>query len=228
MSFAAIIPAAGRGKRLGSPVPKQYLKVGGVPLLVRTARALLDAYPFKEIVIAADPARIKTARSIIKKYQLSRTRVVAGGATRAISVLNGLRALSAGARFVAVHDAARPLISKDVVRRTVAAAKKSGGAVCGVPVTSTMKKVAETGGRILGTVDRRGLYLAQTPQVFRKDLLLSRYKRLGKKAFLATDEASLFDGTAVRVIMVLGDERNIKVTTQKDLERVKGYFRRSF
>ena len=228
MSFAAIVPAAGQGKRLGPGVPKQYLKIQGVPLLARTVRALLHAYPFKQIVIAADPARLESARSIVRRYRLRHTQVVAGGATRAASVLNGLKALTASARFVAVHDAARPLISKEVVRRTLAAAKRSGGAVCGVPVSSTMKKVAEAGGKILGTVDRRGLYLAQTPQIFRKDLLLQRYKQLGKKALLATDEASLFDGTAVRVRMVRGDERNIKVTTKQDLEWVKSYLKRSF
>jgi len=225
VSFAAIIPAAGQGKRLGSRVPKQYLKVLGVPLLVRTLRALLSAYPFKEVVVVVDLAQHQNARALVRRYRIPRTRVVTGQATRAGSVLNGLKALTTSARFVVVHDAARPLVSKEVVRRTLAAAKTGGAALCGIPVSSTVKNISSDGNHVLGTADRRQLYLAQTPQAFRKDLLLGRYKALGKKATLATDEAALFDGTSTRVRMVEGHARNIKVTTKEDLEMVKVYLR---
>lgn len=225
MSFAVIVPAAGQGRRLGSRVPKQFLKVFGVPLLVRTLRALLGAYPFKEVVVVVDPAWQQRARELIRRYRVPRTRVVTGQATRAGSVLNGLKVLTDSIRFVAVHDAARPLVSKQVVRRTLAAAAAGGAALCGIPVSSTVKSVSSAGNRVLGTADRRQMYLAQTPQAFRKDLLLGRYEALGKKAVLATDEAALFDGTSTRVRMVEGHARNIKVTTKEDLELVKTYLR---
>ena len=192
-----------------------------MPLLVHTLRALMHAHPFDEIVLVVHSSQLERARKLMSEHRLSQVRVVPGGATRAASVRNGVLALSAGIRLVAIHDAARPLVSREVVRRTLTAADRGGAAICGVPVSSTVKRVAPRGRNILTTVDRRGLFLAQTPQVFRKDLLLRRYQALGKKALLATDEAALFDGTRVRVRLVLGDEKNLKVTTKQDLELIR-------
>ena len=225
MNIAAIVPAAGRGRRLGSRVPKQYLRVLGIPLLVRTVRSLLRAYPFREVVVVVDAEKLERARAIMKRYRIPRTVVVTGRSTRAGSVLNGLKATTAAVRFVAVHDAARPLVSREVIRRTLQAARRGGAAICGMPVSSTVKNVSPAGNRVAGTADRRRLYLAQTPQVFRKDLLLGRYKVLGKKALACTDEAALFDGTRVPVCLVQGEARNFKVTTKEDLELMKVYLR---
>jgi 2-C-methyl-D-erythritol 4-phosphate cytidylyltransferase len=224
---AAVVPAAGKGARLGGHMPKAFLKILGKPLFVHTLRALMGAYPFREIVLVVHASQIRRGRELLRRYGLSKVRVVSGGATRAASVKKGLLELSPGVRLVAVHDAARPSVPKEVVRRTLAAAYRGGAAICGIPVSSTVKRVAPRGKYILSTVDRQRLFLAQTPQVFRKNLLLRRYDALKKKAFLATDEAALFDGTRVRVRLVMGDEKNFKVTTKQDLALMKHYFKQA-
>ncbi len=222
---AAVVPAAGSGVRLGSKIPKAFLSVLGIPLFVHTLRALMRAYPFGEIVLVVQEAQLERGRRLLRQHGMRNVRVVRGGATRAVSVKNGVLALSPGVRLVAVHDAARPLVPREVVRRTLSAANRGGAAICGIPVSSTVKRAVPVRKSILETVDRQGLFLAQTPQVFRKDLLLRRYEVLGKKAFLATDEAALFDGTRVRVRLVKGNEINFKVTTRQDLELMKHYFK---
>lgn len=222
---AAVVPAAGSGKRLGARVPKAFVPVFGIPLFVHTLRALFKAYPFVQTVLVVGNSRVKTAESAVRRLGLGRVQVVRGGATRAESVRRGLLALDRKVSLVAVHDAARPLVSAGVVRRTLAAAARSGAAICALPVSSTVKRVNTDSMTVLGTEDRGRLYLAQTPQVFDKALLLSRYRHLGKKARHATDEAALFDGSSVRVRVVDGDEMNLKVTTPNDLQRFKSLVR---
>ncbi len=221
MSVYAVVPAAGHGKRLGAKLPKAYVPVLGTPLFIHTLRALKKAYPFREIILVVDISRIMQARKELVRHGLGRVWLTLGGATRAESVRNGLSIVPPGKHLVAVHDAARPLVSRAVVRRTVSAAKKGAGAICAVPVSSTVKKIDLKRKTIRGTEDRSRLALAQTPQVFSRTLLLSRYKTLGAKALKATDEAALFDGTRLKVRVVEGDERNLKITTQNDLESLK-------
>ena len=235
MSVYAVVPAAGKGKRLGTKIPKTNLPVMGKPLFIHTLRALKKAYPFREIVLVVDIFRIAQARNELVRHGLGSVWLTSGGATRAESVRNGLSILPAGKHLVTVHDAARPLVSREVVRRTVAAAKKGpstgsgrcAGAICAVPISSTVKRIDLKKGTLRGTEDRRELVLAQTPQVFDRTLLLARYEALGAKAFEATDEAALFDGTKQRVRVVEGDERNLKVTTKNDLESLKKSLRNS-
>jgi len=217
----AVVPAAGKGKRLGSKTPKIYLPVFGKPLFIHTLQALKKAYSFRRMVLVVDARRLGMARKELVRHGLSGVWLTTGGATRAESVRNGLLALGSGQGLVAVHDAARPLVSRDVVRRTVESAKKAGGAICAIPISSTVKRLDPRTGNLRGTEDRSRLALAQTPQVFKLSLLLSRYQALGKKAFRATDEAALFDGTRLRVRVVAGDEKNLKVTTKNDLESLQ-------
>ena len=150
-------------------------------------------------------------------------RVVEGGRTRAESVRNGVLSVSENCQWVLVHDAARPLVDKNLIRRLIHSAKKTGAAILAAPVTSTVKRVDTRHKTILGTEDRGSLVLAQTPQIFKKDLLMRRYQALGPKALLATDEAALFDGSGIKVNIVHGDERNVKITTSQDLELFKFY-----
>jgi 2-C-methyl-D-erythritol 4-phosphate cytidylyltransferase len=140
-------------------------------------------------------------------------------------VRRGLRALSKDSEWVLVHDAARPLVSRAVVRRTLKAARSSGVALCALPVTATVKRLYSERPVVRGTEDRRVFYLAQTPQVFRRSLLLSRYRALGRRALSATDEAALFDRSRVRVRVAAGETRNIKVTTREDLKLIKFYLK---
>ena len=219
----AIVPAAGRGKRLGGKIPKAFVRIAGAPLFIHTLRALLRAYPFSEAILVTDASYLARARKLLRDYRLKKVRAVAGGATRAASVKNGLLALSPSVRTAAVHDAARPMVPASVVRRTVAAGRKNGGAICALPVSSTVKRLFGRRPIVRGTENRDELVLAQTPQVFDKAMLLARYRTLGARAMGATDEAALFDGTRVRVRVVEGAERNFKITTKKDLELFKHF-----
>ncbi|HTL70330.1 MAG TPA: 2-C-methyl-D-erythritol 4-phosphate cytidylyltransferase [Candidatus Eisenbacteria bacterium] len=225
MKIAAIVPAAGRGARLRSRVPKPFVRLLGKPLLVHTLENLSAAFPFAEILVAVDPSKMAAARRLLGGRRLrAPVRVVAGGRTRAESVRNAVSQASAGCDWVLIHDAARPFVSAALVRSVVRAARGSGAALCALPVTSTVKR-AGPGLTVRATEDRRTLYLAQTPQVFRKTLLADRFRAAGAAASGATDEAALFDGSKVRVRLVPGESRNIKITTPEDLE-LFGYYSR--
>ena len=224
--MAAIVPAAGRGRRFKTKLSKILYRLQGRPLLIHTLSNLKRSYPFKEIIVLTQKNEIPRMRALLGRYGLRRVRVEEGGASRADSVKRGVEAIKSGVEWVLVHDAARPFVSKGVVQRTLAAAKASGAALCAVPATATVKRVGVRDGIVSGTEDRRTLWLAQTPQVFRKRLLLERYKKLGKKALAATDEAALFDGSRTRVRVVEGEMKNIKVTTEEDLGLLEFYLKK--
>ena len=226
MKVAAIVPAAGLGKRLHSKSPKAFALLGGKPLLVQTLKRLLACYPFSEIVVATPPKKIEETQKLIRTYRLrGKIKVVGGGSTRADSVFNALLAVTPGSDWVLVHDAARPLVGRDLILRLLGAAKKMGAALCALPVTATVKRVNPKTLWVLRTEDRRQLYLAQTPQIFKHKLLLARYRKLGNKASSATDEAALFDGSKTRVQLVLGDPTNLKITTPFDLKLAESYLK---
>lgn len=223
MKVVAIVPAAGIGKRLKARTPKAFLRVSGKPLLAHTLNNLSRSYAFSELIVAADEKRVRKIRQLLRNRPPEVWKVVPGGKTRAESVWNALKAVSGNCDWVLVHDAARPLVSKPLVRRVLQAAKKTGAAICGLSVGATVKRMDSGTGMIRGTEDREMLWLAQTPQVFRRDLLVSRYRKLGRRAFMKTDEAALFDGTGVKVRMVSGDPRNIKITVPADLKLLEFY-----
>lgn len=223
LKVAALIPAAGRGKRLGLKRPKVFLSVNGKPMLVHTLERLIGAFPFVETVVAVDAASVKSTNAILKRHGLSRVRVVRGGRTRSESVKRALGALNAGADWVLVHDAARPLVSRAVVRRTIEAALKTGAAICAVPATATVKRIDPRTMTVTGTERRETLVFAQTPQVFLKTLIQTRYRALGARALGCTDDAALFDGSRTRVRVTPGEVSNIKVTMPGDLKLFRRY-----
>ena len=223
MNVAAIVAAAGAGKRLKAGKPKPFIRVMGKPLLAHTLSHLERSFRFSEILVAVHPRRIREAEALARRYSLENVRFVAGGKTRAQSVRSAVLASSPESRWVLIHDAARPMVRGALVRGLLRAAGKTGAAICAIPATATVKKVDVRRGIALSTEDRRSLWLAQTPQVFKKALLLDRYEKLGEKASRCTDEAALFDGSSVKVRVVLGDPSNIKVTTPEDLEWFKVY-----
>lgn len=213
---AAIVPAGGSGTRLGSRRPKQYLTVGGIPLLVRTVRVLARARSVASVVVAAPRPLVEATRALLRRHRLPRSvMVVAGGATRQESVRAGLEALPPGPRFVLVHDAVRPFIEAALVERVLAAARRWGAAACGLPVTETVKRVR--GDMIEATVDREGLWLVQTPQGFRRDLLREAHDGARRDGFAGTDDAVLVERMGRRVAMVPGLPHNLKITTRADL-----------
>ena len=223
--MTAIIPAAGLGRRLAAGKPKAFFRIRGKPLLVYTLANLAKAYPFREMIVAAHPAHVGKMRRLLTASGFGRARVVSGGTTRAASVLKALHAVDRESRWVLIHDAARPLVALSCVKNVLSAAYKTGAALCALPVTSTVKRSDGRASHAVGTEDRHRLFLAQTPQVFRKDLLLQRYGKLGNKALRATDEAALFDGTAVKVRLVIGEAKNIKITTREDVELFEIYLK---
>ena len=226
MKIAVIIPAAGQGKRLKTGKPKPLVLVSGRPLLAHTLLNLKRSFLFHEIIVVAATDQIGNFKNLLNRYRFSGVRVVAGGRTRAESVRNGLENVSGSCEWILVHDAARPLVNRSLIRRLIQAAKGSGAAVAAMPVTSTVKRIDAKHKIIMNTEDRESLYLAQTPQIFKKTLLRDRYKTLGPKAFLATDEASLFDDSEIKVKIVPGDERNIKITTPEDMKLLKFYLKK--
>ncbi len=223
MKVAAVVPAAGRGKRFQSKTPKLFVCLHGKPLLIHTLQQLERSFDFQEVLVLVGCGDLKKVEKMLKRHGLSRMRLVVGGVTRADSVRRGLENVSESCDWVLVHDGARPFVDKTLVLGTISAAKTTGAALCALPVTATVKRVDIKRGTVLSTEDRRLLYLAQTPQVFRRDLLLERYRVLKKKALKATDEAALFDGSGILVRVVAGHAKNIKITTIDDLELFKHY-----
>ena len=227
MHVAAIIAAGGRGLRMGRALPKQYLTVGGQTILERSLAAFDRHQQVQELIVVVPPEALDSAE-FVKPATSKPVRFVAGGARRQDSVANGVDALSAEAQVVLVHDAARPCVSADLISRTIAAAASAGAAIAAVPVHDTVKQVRIDGGVgfIEKTLPRETLFLAQTPQAFRRDVL-DAVVAMGREASDATDEASLAERAGYRVQVVPGDPDNLKITTEADLARVEGIVRQA-
>ncbi len=214
----AIIVAAGSGNRFGGETPKQFLEVAGKPLLIHTLARFEECAAIDAVVLVLSAERVSDFAGIAKQFALTKLKaIVAGGATRAESVRNGLRAVGDDCNVVAVHDGARPLVTADEISATVRAAEEFGAACLTAAVTDTIKEVSDGG--ILRTVDRARLRRALTPQAFRLELLTRAYEHrdLGDAA---TDECYLVEKLGVAIRIVDGNARNIKVTTPDDLKFV--------
>src|SRR5579862_2561134 len=215
MSVWAILVAAGRGERLGLDQPKAFAKLGDDPLLAEPLRRLDESEWINRIVIVAPPEWEEP--SILLAEELACSKVhscVAGGATRSESVRAGLAEVAADALVVLVHDAARPLVSDEVIGRVLAPlAEGWDGAVPGLPISDTLKRVGDDGA-VLETVERGALYAVQTPQAFLADVL--RRAADGE----ATDCAGLVQAAGGRIKVVEGDPRLLKVTTADDLAKI--------
>ncbi|MHB8772134.1 MAG: 2-C-methyl-D-erythritol 4-phosphate cytidylyltransferase [Syntrophales bacterium] len=220
MKTLAIVPAGGAGRRMGAAVPKQFLPLAGIPVLVRTLAALQYSSFIDEILVAVPAADIAQVRGdIVAAYGLTKvTTVLAGGAERQDSVGNALRQVPDEIGIVLVHDAVRPFVTPEVIARVVAAAQEHGAAAAGVPVRDTVKRAGEAD-RVVTTVAREGLWLAQTPQAFHRQVILAAYAQAGREGFVGTDDAALVERMGGAVRMVPGDHDNIKITTPEDLAR---------
>jgi 2-C-methyl-D-erythritol 4-phosphate cytidylyltransferase len=206
VSLHLLVPAAGDGTRLGSPLPKALVPLGGRPLLAVTL-SIFDGIPFHRGVVTAPASR----REAVERAAHRRFPVIAGGATRAESVAIGVAYLDPGPRdFVVIHDAARPFVSREEVERVIAAAEETGAAIAVIPVADTLKRW--DGSRILGTVDRDEITAAATPQVFRGDVL-----RRALGAPPATDEAARCEALGIAVAAVPVSRLAFKITYPEDL-----------
>lgn len=215
MHVGIIIPAAGVGRRMGSDLPKQYLELGGKPLIFQTLQRFRG---FAQVKVVVEAARVEDFQSeILQSYDFPATwEVVAGGEARQDSVRNGFLALDPATELVVVHDGVRPLISAELIEAVIAEGARSQAALVAVPVKDTIKEVTRNG-KIVQTVDRSKLWRAQTPQVFSYALFARAQEAALKDGFTGTDEASLIERLGVEVSIVPGDERNLKITTPEDL-----------
>ncbi|MGI8786771.1 MAG: 2-C-methyl-D-erythritol 4-phosphate cytidylyltransferase [Pyrinomonadaceae bacterium] len=212
---AAIIVAAGSGKRFGADVPKQFLEILGKPLIVHTLEKFESCLLVDEIILVLPFEEIKNFQTAVEKYNLRKlVKIIAGGATRAESVLNGMNSIDEDkTEIIAVHDGARPLVSTEEISRTIKRARETGAACLVAAVTDTIKKVAD--GKIKGTIDRAKLRRALTPQAFRYEIL----KRAFEAADLsetATDECFLVEKLGCEISVVEGSAENFKITTPED------------
>jgi len=216
---SAIIAAGGRGQRFGGESPKQLLLLGGEPILKRSVDAYRSCDLVSDLVVALPVELVQTPPPYLIGASKPLT-VVEGGARRRDSVANAFARVSKRTDVVVIHDAARPLVSDAVIRRTVNAAAESGAAIAAVRAHDTVKR-ARADGAITATLPREEIYLAQTPQAFRVDVLRAALAQAGE----ATDEAALAEQAGHVVRVVDGDPRNLKITTPDDLataERLLG------
>ena len=213
----AVVPAGGAGTRMGGGQPKQYRALAGAPILAHTLRALLRSSLIAGAVIAVPFERIAATRRVLLRHGIDRVLdVVAGGAERQESVWNGVQAVPEGVEWIVVHDAVRPFVTRELVDRLLRAARRWGAATCGVPVRDSVKRVSEE--TVESTIDRAGLWLVQTPQAFRRDLLWEAHDKARRDGFTGTDDAVLVERLGARVAMVPGLPRNLKITTPDDLD----------
>ena len=222
MRTGAILLCAGRGERLGADVPKAFVPLAGRPLFSWSLAALQSCAEVKEIVVVGP---VRTARELLSACGASFDRIgafVEGGAERQQSVARGLGALSPDCDLVAVHDAARALVTPDVIGRAIAAALAHGAAIAAVPLADTLKAVE--GDRIVATPAREGQWRAQTPQVFRRDWLEAAHAA-AKRA--ATDDAALVEAMGHEVRVAGGDALNFKITTPADLALAEAWLEKT-
>lgn len=214
------MPAAGRGRRLGAPVNKTFLELDGVPVLAHTLKALQSAETvgIQRIIVALGPNDFELYYEKISPHlrPVPEVSLVLGGDDRQGSVKNALDQVDPEAELVLVHDGARPLVSLALIKRCIDVAQEQGNAVAAIPVADTVKMVDETG-RVIETPPRDKLWRVQTPQVFRREILVAAHEHALNTGYLGTDDASLVERIGEPVYVVMGDERNFKITTPADL-----------
>jgi 2-C-methyl-D-erythritol 4-phosphate cytidylyltransferase len=216
----AIIVAAGSGTRFGTETPKQFIEICGKPLLLHTLERFENCPIIDEIILVLSVEFVENfhAKNISKLKK-----IVAGGKTRAESVLNGLKSVNPKTEIVAVHDGARPLVSSVEITQVIEKAKEKGSACLVAKVTDTIKEISNTG-EILQTIDRTKLRRALTPQAFKIEILKRAFAE-NEVGEIATDESYLVENLGVKVSIVEGSSKNIKVTTQEDLNFVEQFLK---
>jgi 2-C-methyl-D-erythritol 4-phosphate cytidylyltransferase len=225
MKVTVILPAAGLGTRMGRAVPekagtsrKQFMLLDGSPILLHTIRKFASTLAVSEIVVALRPEDMEWVRELLRVEKFGKpVRLVEGGDSRQESVEHALATLDAGTELVAVHDAVRPFIEHNVLEKVFAEAEECGAAIVGIVPVDTVKQVHRN--KIRQTIPRERLILAQTPQVFRFDLLKGAFAKAREDGFAGTDESSLVERLdQVEVSVVPGSDRNLKITKPSDMD----------
>jgi 2-C-methyl-D-erythritol 4-phosphate cytidylyltransferase len=215
---AAVIPAAGEGRRMATPVEKQFLPLRGLPILSHTVKVFQSCLDIQAIVLVVPEPRTQWVwEEVVRKNEFGKVMaVVPGGTTRQESVRRGLDVLGEGWEVVVIHDGARPLVLPETVSLVVEGARRHGACVVAIPVRDTIKEVDDQG-FVTRTVPRQGLWSVQTPQGFRQRIITEAHLLAEKDGFEATDDASLVERMGLKVKVVMGSQENLKITTPEDL-----------
>lgn len=210
-----IIAAAGSGNRMGSGIPKQFLEIEGKPVLVKTALAFSQNQYIDGFFVVTGKEYMDRSKELlqdINKYM----GVTSGGAERQDSIYNGLKLLPEDIDYVLVHDGARPFVTQNIINKVVEKAVEEGAAVAAVPVKDTIKTIGEND-TIKGTLPRNQLRSIQTPQGFKKELILRAYEKAFEEGYYGTDDAALVERVGAAISVVDGEYGNIKITTKEDM-----------
>jgi 2-C-methyl-D-erythritol 4-phosphate cytidylyltransferase len=214
MNCGIIVAAAGQGRRLGLKQNKILVELARRPMLIYSVECFVEFAWAKEIVVVVHELEVELIEQLLRVHNLGQVKVVPGGSERQHSIKNGLEVITS--EYVMVHDAARPFISKQLIGRIYDRLMDIDAVIPGTPVVETIKMV-DGYQRVYETLNRDQLWSIQTPQAFRRTLLVEAYKRAEADKFLGTDDASLVERLGVDVEVVMGDYRNLKVTTADDL-----------
>ena len=216
MAHYAIIPAAGAGRRMGGSVSKQFMELQGKAILCHTLERFEASELVSGVIVVVPSEQVAMVAELVADFPKVIS-IVAGGKERQDSVYNALEALPDDAEVVAVHDGVRPFVRASQIDEAIRAAMTHGGAIVAVKVPDTIKREKNGTGEIAETIDRTHLWLAQTPQAFRVDLLKEAFLEAMKAQFYGTDEAGLVERIGRPVYLVMGDRGNVKITTPDDL-----------
>jgi len=222
--IAAILPAAGLGTRMGAETPKQFLELEGEPIFIHTLRRIASSPLVTDIIVATRADVVATLEKRVRGEKFKQpVRVVRGGDSRQESVAQALREVSDDTEIVLVHDAVRPFVTREQIARVIEEACRCQAAILGIPAMDTVKEVKraslpEDVALITGTIPRERVVLAQTPQAFSTKLLKEAFARAQADGVTASDEAGLVERLGYNVHVVLGSERNIKITRPADMD----------
>ncbi|MBS5799749.1 MAG: 2-C-methyl-D-erythritol 4-phosphate cytidylyltransferase [Clostridiales bacterium] len=216
--ISAIVVAGGSGSRMGTSTKKQYLKIKDKEILVYTVECFQNMPEIQEIVVVTGKEDITYVEKLLKDtYKLNKVSyIVAGGKERQDSVYNGIQAVDEKSDYLVIHDGARPLITKEVVRAGLDMAYAHRASIIAVPVKDTIKLVSKDG-KVEDTPDRSSLWSVQTPQIFEKELIIHAHEYAKEHGLSVTDDSMLVEAIGVPVYIVEGEYTNIKITTPEDL-----------
>ncbi|MEK6799841.1 MAG: 2-C-methyl-D-erythritol 4-phosphate cytidylyltransferase [Planctomycetota bacterium] len=215
--FCVILPAAGKSERFGGNEKKTFAKIDGRPIFLRSLEPFMNRDDVCQKILAVAPEDMEEMKSTFgANLGFMGVQLVEGGARRCDTVRTALHVVSPDAEYVAIHDAARPCVTADWINAVFAEAVKSGSAILAAPIVGTIKRVSPAK-VIEQTVPRIDLYEAQTPQVFRKDIIVSAYAKLGEGADGVTDDAEVVELAGGAVAVVMADATNLKITTRGDM-----------
>lgn len=224
----AVIPAAGQGKRLGGDIKKQFLALCDLPVAVHTLTAFQNSPLIDDIICIASKEDLSFFERLVSDHSLTKVaKILPGGERRQDSVWAGVSYLGGWSDlndFIVVHDGVRPLVTSQLIEKVIEAAKEEGSAVAALPVTDSLKQVSSDK-MILKSLPRENVWVMQTPQVFRLEILMQAYRRAAQERLEATDEATLVENLGRPIRCVEGSIENIKITLPPDLEMAEAFLR---